>query len=1034
MSESILKAIIQLFAIISNVDENGVSKKARSIVDSVLKPVLSYAKYQEYIKLFESYVVDFHNIVPSAPASDVSVKASSSVRTLRICNEVNKSLNRREKFHVLIKLLEFIDEDDHITESEIDFVETVSQTFNISDEEFNNLKYLYSNEIQKIKNKSNILLINNEDDSQEKGGAWFAKNEPESFSKYRKIYRPKLVGSIWVLYVPSIKSFAFKYSGYMRLELNNRRIVSESIFFLEPGAIIKGGDIIPIYFSDIVASFLSSKNSTKLVFNGENLEFNFKGSRNGIKNFSFSEESGNLIGIMGGSGVGKSTLFNLLNGSIKPKKGTLTINGYNIHSQSKKIEGIIGYVPQDDLLIEELTVFENLYYSAKLCFGNFPEKKIINLVNRILVDLGLFEIKHLTIGSPLKKYISGGQRKRLNIALELIREPSILFVDEPTSGLSSSDSETVMFLLKEQVQKGKLVVVNIHQPSSDIFKLFDKLWILDKGGRLIYNGNPIDAISYFKRMSEHLNPDENICPTCGNINPEQILNIIEARVVDEYGKYLPERKISPEQWYNKYKENIESKLEIKKTESKIPKNHFKIPDLDKQFWIYSLRNLISKFTNKQYLLITFLEAPLLAFVLSYLTKFYNSDGYAFSENKNFPSYLLMSVIVALFLGLIISAEEIIRDRKILKREEFLNLSRFSYINSKILYLFLLSAVQTLTFVLVGNYFFELKGMWWQFWLILFSTSAFANIVGLNISSGLNSVVNIYILIPFILVPQILLSGVIVSFDDLNPNFTDRVNVPIIGDMVASRWAFEALAVEEFKNNKYEKYFYKYEKAHSDASFRNAYLIPNLESRLDENLKLKNDTASIEKVEKNFQILKNEIKKLWEFGNDIPFGSIKLLNSKQFTEEVAQETKDYLQYMKFQYSKVSEQANAEKDRVIKNMIDTLGTEGLLKLKQENHNKRLADYLLNAYDLTKIYEIDGELIQKKDPIFMYPTSKIGRAHFYSPVKMLGSKTIDTLWFNVAAIWAMIFIAYNTLLMDLIRVVLTYFEDLRLRWQEK
>lgn len=1032
MSESILKAIIQLFAIISNVDENGVSKKARKIVDSVLKPVLSYEKYNEYIELFEKYVEEFHSVVYAAPSANNHVKPSGSVKTLKICKQVNQSLNRREKFHVLIKLLEFIDEDDYITESEIDFVETVSETFNISDDEFQNLKYLYSNEIHKIGNKNNVLLINNEDETQ-LGGAWFAKHEPETHSKYRKIFRPRLSGNIWVLYVQSIKSFAFKYSGKMPLELNNRKIVPESIFFLEPGAIIKGSHIKPIYFSDIVSSFLSSKSNTKLIFTGEDLEFNFKGSKNGIKNFSFSEESGSLIGIMGGSGVGKSTLFNLLNGTLKPKLGKLTINGYDIHRNTKKIEGIIGYVPQDDLLIEELTVFENLYYSAKLCFGNFPEKRIKGLVNRILIDLGLFEIKHLTIGSPLKKYISGGQRKRLNIALELIREPSILFVDEPTSGLSSSDSETVMFLLKEQVQKGKLVIVNIHQPSSDIYKLLDKLWILDKGGRMIYNGNPIDAISYFKRMSEHLNPEENICPTCGNINPEQILNIVEARVVDEYGKYLPERKISPQSWYEKYKENIESKLEIKEPVAKIPKNHFKIPDLDKQFWIYSLRNLITKFTNKQYLLITFLEAPLLAFILSYITKYYDETGYTFSDNKNFPAYLLMSVIVALFLGLIVSAEEIIKDRKILKRESFLHLSRFSYLNAKILYLFVLSAVQSLLFVLVGNYFFELHGMWWQFWLVLFSASAFSNMVGLNISSGLNSVVNIYILIPFILVPQILLSGVIVSFDDLNPDFTDRINVPIVGDMVASRWAFEALAVEEFKNNDYEKHFYKYEKVNSDASFRYSYLIPELESRLSENINNLSDTSKTEQIKKNFRILRNEIRKLWEYGNEIPFGSIKKLNIKQFNEEVAEETRDYLQYLKFQFVKISEQANAEKDRVINNMIDTMGNDGLLKLKQDNHNKRLADYLLNTYDAKKIYEIGDELIQKRDPIFMHPNSKFGRAHFYSPVKMLGNKEIDTLWFNLGAIWFMVFIAYLALLADLIRLVINYFDNLRIRLQE-
>jgi ABC-type multidrug transport system ATPase subunit len=159
----------------------------------------------------------------------------------------------------------------------------------------------------------------------------------------------------------------------------------------------------------------------------------------------------------------------------------------------------------------------------------------------------------MKVGSPLNKKISGGQRKRLNIALELIREPAILFLDEPTSGLSSRDSENILDLLKELTLKGKLVFVVIHQPSSDIFKMFDKLLILDTGGYLIYNGDPIESIIYYKSRVQHANWNESECTLCGNVNPEQIFNIVESKVLDEYGNPTRARKISPSEWNQHFK-------------------------------------------------------------------------------------------------------------------------------------------------------------------------------------------------------------------------------------------------------------------------------------------------------------------------------------------------------------------------------------------------------------------------------------------------------------------------------------------------
>ena len=248
-----------------------------------------------------------------------------------------------------------------------------------------------------------------------------------------------------------------------------------------------------------------------------------------------------------------------------------------------------------------------------------------------------------------------------------------------------------------------------------------------------------------------------------------------------------------------------------------------------QFKVFFIRDILSKVANSQYMLINFLEGPFLAFILAYLVKFFSTESgpdssYIFRYNENITAYLFMSVVVALFMGLTVSAEEIISDRKILKRETFLNLSRFSYLASKTAIMFIISAIQTMSYILIGNLILGINGMIFDYWFVLFSCSFFANMLGLNISSAFNSVVTIYILIPILLIPQLLLSGVIVKFDKLNPSLSSQTVVPIAGEMMASRWAFEALAVNQFKENKFEKEYYSFDKAMSIANYKKNFWI------------------------------------------------------------------------------------------------------------------------------------------------------------------------------------------------------------------
>ncbi|MDH5475137.1 MAG: ATP-binding cassette domain-containing protein, partial [Cyclobacteriaceae bacterium] len=759
MSEALLKAIIKLFAIVAKEDE--VTEHERIQILNFLTEHLNATAVEGYMHQFDAYC----DSLPSGADHD---EEEEQRNIISICSEINKELTQQQKIVIILELIAIILADGEISKREKELLDSIANAFNVSNEEIDLIKSYVVGSNPKELNFDNILIVNNETPKD----GW-----------YKHLLRPEIHGFVAILYLENVDSYFIKYLGNNDLFLNGIPVKTEKIVAFSTGSTIRDNKMNPIYYSDVISSFMNSNNETRITFEANDIFYKFKNEKIGLREINISEESGKLIGIMGASGSGKSTLLNVLNGQDSPFSGEVLINGINIHQDKNKVEGVIGFVPQDDLLIEDLTVYQNLFYAAKLCFDHLSNEEIEALVIKTLNNLGLTETKDLKVGSPLEKTISGGQRKRLNIGLELLREPSVLFCDEPTSGLSSRDSENIMDLLKELSLKGKLIFVVIHQPSSDIFKMFDKLFILDVGGYQIYYGNPVEAVVYFKTIIKMINSEKGECIECGNVNPEQIFNIIETKVVNEYGRFTDERKISAEQWHTHYKEN--SSAEKVKTSTDTPPSSLSIPNRILQTNIFAKRDIFSKLSNHQYLLINLLEAPILAFVLAYIVRYYNvSDTvnpvYLFSKNPNIPAYLFMSIIVALFMGLTVSAEEIIRDRKILKREAFLNLSRSSYLLSKISILFALSAIQTFTFVVIGNYILDIKGMTIAYWLILFTTSCLANLIGLNISSSFNSAVTIYILIPILLIPQLILSGVVVRFDKLNPSLSSDSTVPFVG--------------------------------------------------------------------------------------------------------------------------------------------------------------------------------------------------------------------------------------------------------------
>jgi ABC-type multidrug transport system ATPase subunit/uncharacterized tellurite resistance protein B-like protein len=1004
MSERILKALMQLFSIVSDAED--ISGNSRKIVKSFLEQQLNQQLVDEYLKLYDEFIEA--KTRKSKDGKQKKRTSVNSVKVLLICTQINEELAQKQKIIVLIRLLEFIYADKTPSEQEMEFVTTVSETFNIPKEEFDLCHNFIQNTDEENFDVNHALIINNKKEN--------------TFKENKHIYSEGIVGSLRIIKIETVNMYFIRYFGNTELYLNGILLSKNRSSILNQGSSIRSSKVQPIYYSDIVSSYFAGDDAEKIVFNVENLTYKFKGGNYGMHPFSFSEESGRMVGIMGASGAGKSTLLNLLNGAYIPTTGQITINGVDIHHNADQIEGVIGYVSQDDLLIEELTVFQNLFYNAKLCFANMSDKEITKRVIDVLNSIGLYEAKDLKVGSPMEKTISGGQRKRLNIALELIREPAVLFVDEPTSGLSSRDSENIMDLLKELALKGKLIFVVIHQPSSDIYKMFDNLLILDTGGYPIYNGNPIDAVVYFKQLVNHVNSDESECLSCGNVNSEQIFDIIEARVVDEYGNATKNRKVDPTEWYKTYNKDVaQDENDFDKTNEalRIISN---IPNKWKQFKVFITRDVLSKMTNTQYLLINFLEAPFLAFILAYLMRYYNSDssnelGYIFRENENFPAYLFMSVIVALFIGLTVSAEEIFRDQKIRKREKFLNLSKGGYLASKISVMFIISAIQMLCFVIVGNLILDVKGMYFSYWLVLFTTACFANMLGLNISSSFNSAVTIYILIPFLVIPQLLLSGVMVKFDKLNPTITVQENVPIVGEVMTSRWAYEAIAVHQFKNNAFEKEFYELDQTFKKFEFRKNYWLGKLTAKLSS---VQNNFGKEDKnglIENNLTVLRNEIKKELKRNPHVEFNLVNNLYIDKLNDQVFDETKNYLAQLNGFYLKKYKKAYDDKDALTAKLNkDKEAKEKYIQMKNDYTNDALSDYVKDKNSINKILELDGQLIQKADPIYMNPSSF--RSHFYAPQKRVFGKYFDTFWVNIMVIWLMCIILGITLYFDILR----------------
>ena len=613
---------------------------------------------------------------------------------------------------------------------------------------------------------------------------------------------------------------------------------------------LKDGDTIRID----VGQFLRCNFSERIIEEERNiirslevvdLNHRFTNSEVALDGISFSVNRGELVCVMGASGSGKSTLLKVLGGQIQPTKGQVLLNDQSLYDNLDELKRYVSYIPQEDAFDENLTIGENLQFAAAIRSPHLSRRDRTRRLESKLVELGLSERKDSVVGSPVKKTLSGGERKRLNIGLDMIGSSDVYLFDEPTSGLSSKDSEHVIEIIRGMAHN-KIIIVTIHQPSSKLFQMFHKAILFDKGGRLVFFGTPTDMLRYFAE-AEHqhqFGADLGACPSCGTTRPEFIFDVLETPLRDISGDVIYEennrgqlvaaRRYSPEFWRDKYEafRLIQDVKQVSLRREPVPplpkepaqKRRTRIRWHDEWTQLRTLlrRAFMSKLRNGGNLVITIGVAPVLALLIATLLRYSDSGTYDFASAYHIPTFLFLGLIVAMFLGLTNSADDIISDRAVLQRERNLNVRLPYYVVAKVLSLGIFALVQCVLFVLLGNWILSIRGMFWIYLGMMLMTAMGGVALGLVISSLVDNPKTAANIVPLVLIPQIIMGGALIKYEDMNRNLglvytfsrwfsehpteekgkkmDSKLKVPFICQFIAMRWSYEELVVAQAKLN------------------------------------------------------------------------------------------------------------------------------------------------------------------------------------------------------------------------------------------
>ncbi len=593
---------------------------------------------------------------------------------------------------------------------------------------------------------------------------------------------------------------------------------------LKDGSLIRlsGSQSVRCRFSE---GFLDEERTLIEAMRVEDLVHDFGPGARALDHVNFEVKRGEMLCIIGPSGSGKSTLLAVLSGQRKPTRGHVKLNGISLYERRERLVPFIAHMPQEEALNPQLTVREHLRHAVTIRRPALSLAEHERRVDSILAELGLQSIARRLVGSPGDKTLSGGERSRLNLGLDLGSRAEVFLFDEPISGLSSKDSEHVAETLRSLARE-KIVIASLHRPGAQVLRLFDKVILLDGGGRLAYFGTPAGMVGYFRDACGELSIPHPAVATQSPLGADFVFDVLETPLsaIGGGSNTGAARRFPSSFWQERFESaDLMESLQtgggpVSRLGDAEASEHLPLPPRPARrlhaiiavFATHFLRSLLSKLRNRGTLYSTFLEAPLLAALISITLRSSPEGSYEFGTALHIPAYLFLSATVAMFLGLTNSATEILRDRPIMRRERNCQSGAASYVMAKFAALALVAAIQCLTYLVVGNHFLEIEGMLPYHWLWMTLTAWTGTAMALVVSSIVKTERAALTSVPLLLVPQMLLAGALVSYKEMNhglflnaDQIRERGGVPVPATVMPLRYAYEGMIVSQAVRNPFE---------------------------------------------------------------------------------------------------------------------------------------------------------------------------------------------------------------------------------------